>query len=402
MTASEHPNAANDANDPILIAGGGIGGLTAALALARRGRAVHVLEKRQEHIEEGAGIQIGPNGSRILIELGLADAISHTAATPHGISIWNGVSGRALSRLPLGEWIATRHGTPYWTMNRQDLHEALRSTAAATPGIRISYGTDASLTRREPDRVHVVLSQSDTVHGPALIAADGIWSDTRRQHVQARDPMPMGKCAARAVIAREILPAPLSPNDVNVWLRPGTHVVHYPVRSGRDIAIVLVFDGAGHGRTWAAGLSPDTIRAVSAGFPAPLRQLLATPSAWRQWSLNRQSTPHAWVNGRIALLGDAAHPILPFLAQGAVLAMEDAMVLADELGSADSLNIPAALRRYEARRKPRARRVQDASERNGRIYHMDGLAAWSRDAVLAATPPAWVMAGYDWLYGWRV
>lgn len=385
----------------LLIAGGGIGGLAAALLLSERGWRVRILEKRHLDSEEGAGIQIGPNGSRVLCDLGLGTALADQICEPDGIDVWDGVAGHRLTTLPLGRWLAQRHGAPYWVLHRADLHSALLKRAQQNERIEITDAAAVENVAESPGGVAVSLRTGETLNAEALIAADGLWSQIRRKQFDAAEPVFIGKCAARAVIPAAHMPREIAANRTNVWLRPGTHVVHYPVRAGREIAIVVIFEAAEAGPGWAADLERERLLTLAAQFPSPLRELLAQPVAWRQWSLHACRPLRRWSTQRVALLGDAAHPILPFLAQGGVMALEDAYVLAQELQPDPERDIGASLARYAQRRRPRVERVMAASARNGKIYHLSGPARWVRNRVLAQTPARRLMAGYDWLYGWR-
>ena len=387
-------------NLPVAIAGGGIGGLSAALAIARLGLAAHVFERRATFPDEGAGIQIGPNGSKILIELGLAEALRAAAAEPDGISVRDGVDGRELSRFPLGAWIRDRHGGPYWTLHRQDLHAVLLAAAKATPGITFSTGADVLSFQNRDDCVDVRVAESDPVEASALIAADGLWSRLRGQVTAALALQRSGKCAYRSVALRSNFPGGLAANDVHIWLSPGAHVVHYPVRQGREIAIVVVVDDTARGDSWSVAAPEGWLGAHAAAFPTALRHLLTGARTWRMWPLQTLAPLAHWTDGRVALIGDAAHPILPFLAQGGVMAIEDAAVLAACL-SRDGRSVAEQLNAFARLRQSRTARVAAASKRNGRIYHLSGPMALARNAALLVAPPSLLMAGYDWLYGWE-
>lgn len=384
----------------IVIAGGGIGGLATALALANRGLPSIVCERRTAFSEDGAGIQIGPNGVRLLRALGVADALQPNTSAPDAISVRLGATARELTRLPLGQWIADRHGAPYWTAHRQDLHAALLAAATAKPLISFRLGADINAWRDAESGVVAVTSDGATVSGRGLIAADGLWSRLRSAVCpSAAAPAPVRKAAFRCVAPISHLPRSLRANDVQLWLAPGAHAVHYPVRSGREIAVVIIVDDARAETTWGALAAPDLSSPPISGFAPPLLELLQNARAWRMWSLYAAAPLDRWTAGRVALLGDAAHPILPFLAQGAVLAMEDAQSIAACLADADEPSI--AFERFAARRMGRARRVAAAATRNGRVYHLNGAMALARNATLSATPPQRLMAGYDWIYGWR-
>ncbi len=396
--ASDLPSA--DAN--IVIAGAGIAGLAAALALARTGRAVTLLERRSENFEEGAGIQIGPNGMRILEALGVTPFLEGKIAWPEGIRVMDGLTGKRLATLPLGREIAARHGAPYGVLHRGDLHEALRSALATMTSVTLHNGCNVIAAQSHPQTVTIELADGKTITGALLIGAEGIWSTLRKTAMGAAPLTFTGKCAMRAVIPIDAVPSGISTTDTTIWLRPAAHVVHYPVRGGRELAIVAIFDDRALGETWSQIVDPELVSARIQSFPPALRELLQQPAQWRQWSLYTPAAPFPWIAGRVALIGDAAHPPLPFLAQGGVMALEDAVVLAELLKSASVNEMPARLRDFERIRRPRTTRVMEASAKNGRAYHLDGMMRRARNAVLTATPPHLFMRQYDWLYGWSV
>jgi salicylate hydroxylase len=385
---------------PVLIAGGGIGGLTAAIALARRQIPSIVLERRAAFSEEGAGIQIGPNGTAILRRLGVADSLSPHVGVPGAIVVHDGRDGSILTQLPLGEWIAQRHGTPYWVAHRQDLHAALLTKAQSEPLITLTL--DAAVQSVSEEFGGVIRAEtrdSRSFTGAALIGADGIWSSVRKAHLSALEPKPTGMSAVRTTIPIDAGPETPWQRDTFVYLRPDAHIVHYPVRGGREIAVVCILQTSSEATEWSTAIDKGWVDPQIAAFPFPVRKLLAGAPGWKRWSLFELEPGHSWANGHVALLGDAAHPVLPFLAQGAVLALEDAVVLADSL--AGESNIAEALARYARIRRERASRVIAASRRNGRIYHLDGAMAAARNLTMRALGGGRVMAGYDWLYGWR-
>lgn len=387
---------------PIVIAGGGIGGLSAALALAETGWRVTVLERREGASEDGAGIQIGPNGTRILRALGVEPFLKDAIAAPEAIRVMDGLTGRQLTRLPLGHHIAQAHGAPYWVLHRADLHAALRKAASQTTLIDMRSGCDVASAMNTREGVVAILRDGTQYEGSALIAADGLWSTVRNQVISAPALAFTGKSAFRAVIPARHLPADISPTDTTIWLAPAAHVVHYPVRAGQEMALVVIFDDRDLGETWAGSADPVSVTERAQHFPDALRGLLKTPEVWRQWSLYALPGSFPWVEGRIALLGDAAHPPLPFLAQGGVMALEDAVVLAAHLKTATPDELPKQLAAYARIRQPRTQRVMAASARNGRIYHLTGPMRMARNAVLQWTPPDRLMAKYNWLYGWSL
>jgi salicylate hydroxylase len=388
---------------PVAIAGGGIGGIATALALSERGIASEVYERRAAFPEEGAGIQIGPNGTRILARLGVADLLREHAAAPDALSVRNGRTGRELTRLPLGTWIAERHGSPYWTAHRRDLHSALRRCAERSPLISLRTGIEIVSFVNEPDSIRALGANGESVNTSTLVCAGGLWSSLRDGVAPGSGPQPNGKAAFRSVIPASDFPPELTSSAVHIWLAPGAHVVHYPVNAGQDIAVIVIADDPLRDPGWDASASAETVHEKVRDFAPPLQNFLAKAVRWRCWSLYTMPPLRHWSNGRAVLLGDAAHPVLPFLAQGAVMALEDAVTLAAALSEKrDGEDVETALRRYEVARRERVRRIAAASERNGRIYHMTGLAALARDTTMRLAPPERVMARFDWLYGWRL
>jgi salicylate hydroxylase len=385
---------------PVLIAGGGIGGLTLAIALNRRGIGCCLLERSQSFSTAGAGIQIGPNGTRLLADLGVAQHLQPRVGRPMGIAVRDGVSAASRGVLPLGDWIDNRHGAPYWTAHRGDLQAALLAVASALPGIDIQLGAEVASFTEAADRVSVVLRDGRLFDGAVLIGADGLWSVVRRQISGQTMPTSSRRSAARTVIATADLPDGIQRDHVGVWMAARVHVVHYPVRGGAETAVAVLADEPWSVPGWGAAIAADAALRPCRGLAPLLHELLGRGQEWRKWSLFDPQPLPRWSTSRTALLGDAAHPILPFLAQGAVMAIEDAVVLADCL--AEHPECPAqAFTDYAAVRRPRTRRVQDTARQNGHIYHLTGFAAAARDLALAAVPGTRMMARYDWLYGWR-
>ena len=396
---------------PVLIAGGGIGGLALALALSRHGRRSTVLERQETPIAAGAGIQLGPNGVRALRSIGVAEALQPQVGEPDAIAVRAGASGRHLARLPLGRWIAERHGAPYWVMHRGDLYAVLAAAAGAQPLIEMRTGFEVTAVEETAaGQMTVTDAAGRSAAGRVLVGADGLWSAVRQVLLPHSAPRPSG-----AVAMRTVMPAAaaerLDATCVGLWLSPAVHVVHYPVRQAREIAVVVIAReadtqtiGARQGRGWDLPADAARLQRRLATFHPSLMEVLAPASGqpwpWREWTLHTLPPLPRWAYGRAVLMGDAAHPMLPYLAQGGALALEDAIVLALCIHQA-AADPRAALARFEALRTARARRVQAASLRQGRIYHLPPPLSWGRDAALSLVPSAWLMAGYDWLYAWR-
>jgi salicylate hydroxylase len=386
---------------PLLIAGGGIGGLAAALALSKRGFRSRILERRAEFSEAGAGIQIGPNGVRVLASLGVDHILAPHVGRPDDVCIRDGRTGRQIATLPLGAAIETRLGMPYWTAHRADLQAALLARVRADPNIVINMGFEASEVVAVTDGVKAGSSAGETVSGLALIGADGVWSRIRGYVADRADLRFTRRRAYRCVVATERAPDTLRANAVGLWLAPGGHAVHYPVRGGREIAMVVILSGATQTADWSDDVDREALLGAVKHLAPELVDLIAAGADWRSWALMEAAPLPRWSNGRIALLGDAAHPVLPYLAQGGVLALEDAVTLAAYFAQPDT-TIEAAFERYAQARYRRANRVAVGARRNGAIYHLGGAAALARNLVMKSTPPTRLIGGYDWLYGWRL
>jgi salicylate hydroxylase len=388
----------------VIIAGAGIGGLAAAIALARAGFEVTVLERAAEIAEVGAGIQLTPNATAALARLGLLDRIAAVAVEPRSLAIRHGRSGREIVRLPLGTAARRRFRWPWLVIHRADLIAALAKVAAETPGVALSLGTAVEAFAPRADGVAVTVSAGEArseQQAAALIGADGLWSMVRRGAGDTRAPVASGRTAWRATIPAEALPAELAGLDTGLWLGPDAHLVHYPIRRGSACNIVAIIrdSGAGdRGATAGSAGDPETLRRHFQRWAGPAQALIAQPAAWLTWPLFDRPPLARWGSGAQTLIGDAAHPMLPFLAQGAAMAFEDAAALAEAMAARRG-DIPAALRAFEASRRPRTARAQREARLNGLIYHLAGPAALARDMVLQSRGTAGLFDRYRWLYG---
>jgi len=388
----------------VLIAGAGIGGLAAALALARRGFDVALFEQAERLAEAGAGIQLSPNATRILLALGLGERLAPVVVTPEAIHLRAARSGREIVTLPLGAAMLARYGAPYWTVHRADLQEALRDAVRDEPRIALTLGTQVRNFAISDDGVDVKLRRGapDKYRAAVLIGADGLRSRLRAHLGDPSAPRFAGRAAWRATVHSDSLPAIARSAAVNLWIGPGGHLVCYPVSGGAAVNIVAIAADSQQSAGWGMEASCDQVLArFPAGvWTADVRALLAVPERWQKWSLYDRPPLAQWGRGPVTLLGDAAHPMLPYLAQGAAMAIEDAAVLADALGQSPT-DPAAALRRYEAARQPRTARVQRAARRNDLGYHLGEPAAAIRNAVLRALGGPRLLAQYDWVYRWR-
>jgi 2-polyprenyl-6-methoxyphenol hydroxylase-like FAD-dependent oxidoreductase len=393
------------ASRTILIAGAGIGGLTAAKALADKGFRV-VLYEQAAHLQEtGAGIQLSPNATRALMALGLADQLEPYVVIPQAVSIRQAASGREIARIPLGDDIAFRYGTPYWTAHRADLQAVLLDAVKAHSDVILKTGI-----RVEDFVVHAhgaTVQIRQGIHarddrGIAFIAADGLWSSARTRFTQETAPRFRGRTAWRAMLDAEHVRDEFREPVIRLWLGKNAHLVHYPVSAGRKINVVAIVDDNARGADWSApGRREDILkRFARRHWATAARDLVNEAEQWQTWSLYDRPARRRWGQGAMTMLGDAAHPALPFIAQGAAMAIEDAATLAQCL-SAKGADPVQALRLYEGIRRRRTARVQRTARMTGRIYQLGGPLAALRDAALARMDGEKLRERYDWLYDWR-
>ena len=364
-----------------VIAGGGIGGLAAALALARARWNVRLLERAPAFGEIGAGIQLGPNVVKIMLGWGLGDSLKAVAAFPERLRVRSALSGELLGTLPLGRAMAQRYGAPYATLHRADLHSVLQAAVRQQTYVATDLGHTLQSFSQTALGVSVQIAGRPDIECDALIGADGLWSTVRQQLLRDGPPRRTGHLAYRALLRQSELPDRLRTQDVTAWLGPRMHLVHYPVRGGEWLNVVAIVQGqtaddAGRKYDWDQSASKaDLLTAVGAGC-SEVQDLVQAIDAWRLWVLYdrapmRGAGEHA--RGRVALLGDAAHPMRPYLAQGAGMAIEDAAELGCVLAQPrePDCDVATLLRRYALNRWQRNARVQARALRNGRLFHAE-------------------------------
>jgi salicylate hydroxylase len=389
----------------VIVAGAGIAGLTAALALARVGLRASVLEQSARLEDTGAGIQLSPNATRVLTELGLAERLKVTAVEPQAIRVMSGNSGREIVRIPLGRAAERRYGAPYWLIHRGDLQSVLADAARSNPDVTLHLATRIEDFATHRNGVSVLArraGQPVEEQALALVGADGIWSSLRDKLRRQREPVFRHRTAWRALVpAHEVEPQWREPL-VHLWLGLDSHLVHYPVKGGALINIVgIVYDEWREPGWNATGEREEILRHFARwSWAEPARELIASTDRWHKWALFDGTTPARGGSGPVTLIGDAAHPNLPFLAQGGAMAIEDAAVLAATL--AKGADHPGkALRRFERERRARTGRVQRLARKQGRIYGMIGPEAFVRNAIMRMMGGEKLLSRYDWLYSWK-
>lgn len=388
----------------VIVAGAGIAGLTAALSLARNGLRVTVLEQAPRLEEAGAGIQLSPNATRVLIDLGLYDLLFPLVIAPHAVRVMNGASGREIVQIPLAE-CDPRYGAPYWTLHRADLQAALLATVKTTIDIEIKLGTRVDDFAAHTKGVTVQGNRGRQIfdeRGIALIGADGVWSNVAAKLDRTNKPRFAHRTAWRALVPAADVAPEFRTTFVHLWLGLDAHLVHYPVKGGKLINVVAVVNDEWSGEGWSAPGEPDEILRHFARFTwsDKARELIATPEQWTKWALYERTDPFAGADGPVTLIGDAAHPMLPFLAQGAGMAIEDAAVVGAMLGK--YIDDPVdALRAYENARRHRTARAQKASAKQADIYGKTGPEALIRNLGMKVLGGERLRRRYDWLYTWR-
>lgn len=395
--------------NPVVIAGGGIGGLAAALACARQRVPVQLLERATQLSEVGAGIQLGPNVTRILQAWGLGAALAQVAAFPKQLQARDAQTGQVLGTLRLGERVQALYGAPYATIHRADL-QGLLHRAAQSAGVDMRLGQTVQGWQGSEAALQVNTVQGLSLQASALIGADGVWSAVRQQLLGDAPARFTGHLAYRALVAQADWPAHLRSDQVTVWMGPRLHVVHYPVRSGQWLNLVAIVHGVkpDQAQDWdQAGHTQALMQAMGA-VGRDLHERLASVPAWRQWALHDRSPvsgSNDMAQGRVALLGDAAHPMRPYLAQGAGMAIEDAQALAQCLSVGNAM-VPEQLQAYAEQRWARNARVQARAIRNGRIFHAQGAVALGRNLSMRlmgerVMDVPWLYAGGSEVHGFN-
>ena len=383
---------------PILIVGGGIGGLAAAVALANKGFAVHVIEQAPQFAEIGAGIQLGPNIIRALARLGVRETVLAESWIPDALQMRCALSGASITGVPLKEVFPKHYKENYAVVHRADLHACILRAAEKNPLVKLEVDREVTDYEDTGRSVFVSIKDGGSVEGAALIGCDGLWSRIRERIVGDGKPRVSGHIAFRAVLQRDEVPADLWGPDVVLWAGPRTHLVHYPMRRGELYNLVAVFHSDRYEEGWnVEGSSREMMKHFTGQRPEVMR-LIEKIETWKMWVLCDRDPVKEWTRGRVTLLGDSAHPMLQYLAQGANMATEDAVQIGEDV-AANPADLNAAFRSYQAKRYLRTARVQLMSRVYGQFYHAAGVTAELRDQFFKERTTEEALKSSTWLYG---
>ena len=385
---------------PVLVAGGGIGGLAAALALTRQGFDVKVLEQSAALGEIGAGLQVGPNGFAAFDALGVGEIARSKAVYTDFMVMHDALDEHQVGHIPTGEAFLNRFGNPYAVIHRADAHRALLDGAMSSDRIEVLTGKQVQRIEQDEEGVTVFDGQGGRHRGVALIGADGVKSAVRRQFV-GDEARVSGHVVYRAVVDRKDFPADLQWNAASIWVGPNCHLVHYPLRGGEQYNVVVTF----HSRDteeWSVRMgSREEVLSYFEGICPKARQLIELPKDWSRWATADREPIAQWNFGRVTLLGDAAHATLQYLAQGACMAMEDAVTLGEAL-RVNQNDLEKGFALYQRCRVARTARIVLSAREMGRIFHAKGVERLVRNDLWKNRSPERFYDAMEWLYGWNL
>jgi salicylate hydroxylase len=386
-------------SQPVIVAGGGIGGLAAALALVRQGFAVKVLEQAAEIGEIGAGIQLGPNAFHAFDALGIGEKARGRAVYTDEMVMHDALDETLVGRIPTGEAFRQRFGNPYAVIHRVDVHRSLLEGAEETGLVEFLTSTQVSRVEQDEHGVTVYDQHGNAHRGQALIGADGVKSAVRRQYVGDAARV-SGHVVYRAVVDRKDFPADLQWNAASIWVGPNCHLVHYPLRGGEQYNVVVTFHSRQQESWGVTEGSREEVQSYFQDICPRARQLIDLPKSWKRWATADREPIGQWVFGRAALLGDAAHPTLQYMAQGACMAMEDGVTLGEALRVTGN-DFEKAFDLYQRSRIARTARVVLSSREMGRIFHAKGVERLVRNDLWKGRTPERFYDAMEWLYGWN-
>lgn len=384
----------------ILISGGGIAGLTAALALAQTGHRIEVLERSAKFESVGAGIQISPNAFRVLADLGLEGQLKTIATVPDSIQLKHAYSGKQLAEIPLGPEATSKYGVPYLVIHRADLQDILVKACKEQPEIVLHMASETIDVAAHKNGVTALVRQPKRVNemvGKALVVADGVGSRVRKEAMGLKPPVYSGTTAWRALVPIDAAKNGSSRENTHLWLGPDTHAVTYPVRSNRYLNVVAFTKQEFPDKSdWA---SVALLKAQFENWHEDFTALFKAKVRWSTWPVYETDSINPMMSGPVVAIGDAAHAMLPYAAQGAAMAIEDAVVLARQIGSHDQIEL--AFEAYQRERLPRIKRTMRLARSNGTIYHLKEPFSSCRDFALKFVSGSRLLDRQDWLYDWQ-
>jgi 2-polyprenyl-6-methoxyphenol hydroxylase-like FAD-dependent oxidoreductase len=385
---------------PVLVAGGGIGGLAAALALVRQGFEVTVLEQAPQIGEIGAGIQLGPNAFHAFDALGIGDKARGRAVYTDYMVMHDALDEYQVGKIPTGEAFLKRFGNPYAVIHRQDIHNSLLEGAQETGKVQFITNTRVERVDQSGATVTVHCTNGKTWTGQALIGADGGKSVVRQQYVND-PPRVTGHVVYRAVVEKNDFPENLRWNAASIWVGPNCHLVHYPLRGGEQYNVVVTFHSRNQEEWGVTDGSKEEVQSYFQGIAAKPRQLIDLPKTWKRWATADREPIDTWVFGHATILGDAAHPTTQYMAQGACMALEDAVTLGEAL-RVNHNDWTKALALYQRSRVARTARIVLSGREMGRLYHAKGVERLVRNDLWKGRTPERFYDAMEWLYGWNV
>ena len=384
---------------PILVAGGGIGGLAAALALTRQGFSVKVLEQAPELGEIGAGIQLGPNAFAAFDALGIGENARGRAVYIDEMVMHDALDETLVGRIPTGAAFRQRFGNPYAVIHRADVHMSLLEGAQQSGRVEVLTSTAVQRVEQDEESVTVYDVKGGAHRGIALIGADGVKSAVRRQYV-GDEARVSGHVVYRAVVNKNDFPEDLRWNAASIWVGPNCHLVHYPLRGGEQYNVVVTFHSREKEEWSVREGNREEVQSYFEGICPRARQLIDLPKDWKRWATADREPIGQWTFGRATLLGDAAHPTLQYLAQGACMALEDAVTLGEALRTCDN-DFASAFARYQRSRVSRTARVVLSAREMGRIFHASGVERLVRNDLWKGRTNERFYDAMEWLYGWK-
>jgi 3-hydroxybenzoate 6-monooxygenase len=385
---------------PILVIGGGIGGMAAALGLSQLGHTVELFEQAPEVGEIGAGIQLGPNAFAAMDALGVGPNARKRAVYTDDLIMMDAVDETEVARIPVREAFRERFGNPYAVIHRADIHLSIHEGVQAAPNVRVHTSAKIEKVEIDANGARVTDAQGRTYEGAAVVGADGVRSVVR-QKVVGDTHRVSGHVVYRAVVPRDEMPADLRWNAAAIWVGPNCHLVHYPLRGGEQYNLVVTFHSREQEEWSIREGSREEVLSYFTGIGPGPRRLLDLPSSWRRWATADRDPVEKWGEGLATILGDAAHPMMQYLAQGACMALEDAVTLREAL-KATGGDIEKGFRLYESKRVVRTARVVLSVREMGRLYHAAGIERLVRNSLWKGRPAERFYDAMDWLYSWKV